>query len=199
MTPRRLVFATRNAHKAREIRALLYGRFEILTLPEAGLDIDIPEPHPTLEANAAEKTAVVQRLTGLDCFGEDTGLEVAALGGAPGVHSARYAGSPPDDAANLRLLLQRLQGVADRSARFRTILSLRLGDTEHLFEGVCTGRIALAPDGTAGFGYDPVFIPDGADTPFAGMDLAGKNRYSHRRKALDAMLAFLDTIPDAGG
>jgi len=196
--PRSLVFATRNANKAREVRALLAGRFGILTLPEAGIDIDIPEPHPTIEANAAEKTAVVHRLTGQDCFGEDTGLEVAALGGAPGVHSARYAGSPPDDQANIRLLMQRMQGVADRSARFRTVFSLRIGGAEHRFEGTCAGHIAPLPAGNAGFGYDPVFIPDGETITFAEMDLDGKNRFSHRRKALEAMLALLDqTHPPA--
>jgi XTP/dITP diphosphohydrolase len=186
-----LVFATRNRHKAEEVRALLDGRFRILTLPEAGLTEEIPEPHPTLEENAAAKTAYVHDMLGLDSFAEDSGLEVEALGGLPGVRSARYAGEPADDAANLRLLLERMQGRTDRRARFRTVFSLRLDGREHQFQGICEGRIAESPAGTAGFGYDPVFIPDGSAHTFAEMGMDAKNRFSHRRKALEGMLGFL--------
>lgn len=189
--PPTLVFATRNRHKAEEVRILLDGRFRILTLPEAGIDEEIPEPHPTLEENAAAKSSFISRTRGLDGFGEDTGLEVEALGGEPGVRSARFAGEPADDAANIRLLLSRMEGVTDRRARFRTVFSLRLGDREWRFQGICEGRIAERPAGSGGFGYDPVFIPEGSDQTFAEMGMEAKNRISHRRKALDAMLDFL--------
>ncbi|NDC79365.1 MAG: RdgB/HAM1 family non-canonical purine NTP pyrophosphatase, partial [Chitinophagia bacterium] len=152
---------------------------------------DIPEPHPTLEENAAAKTAFVHGRLGLNCFAEDSGLEVQALGGQPGVRSARYAGEPADDAANIVLLLERMQGRTDRRARFRTVFSLRLDGQEHQFQGICEGHIAESPAGTAGFGYDPVFIPDGAGHTFAEMGMDAKNRFSHRRKALEGMLSFL--------
>lgn len=197
-----LVFATRNRHKAEEVRALLDGRFHILTLPEAGIMEDIPEPHPTLEENAAAKTAFVHTTLGLDCFAEDSGLEVEALGGQPGVRSARYAGEPADDAANIRLLLERMQGRTDRRARFRTVFSLRLDGREQQFQGICEGRITESPAGTAGFGYDPVFIPEGSEHTFAEMGMAAKNRFSHRRKALEGMLGSLlreGRRPEGGG
>lgn len=200
--PDTLVFATRNRHKAEEVRALLDGRFRILTLPEAGIVEEIPEPHATLEENAAAKTEFVHRNLGLDCFSEDSGLEVPALGGQPGVRSARFAGEAANDAANIRLLLERMQGRTDRRARFRTVFSLRLDGRERQFQGVCDGRIAESPAGTAGFGYDPVFIPDGADRTFAEMGMEAKNRFSHRRKALEGMLGFLlgvDKGPDVDG
>lgn len=186
-----LVFATRNRHKAEEVRRLLDGRFRILTLPEAGIEEEIPEPHPSLEENAAAKSSFLYRTRGLDGFGEDTGLEVEALAGEPGVRSARFAGEPADDAANIRLLLSRMEGMTDRRARFRTVFSLRLDGREWQFQGTCHGRIAERPAGTAGFGYDPVFIPDGHDQTFAEMGMEAKNRLSHRRKALESMLDFL--------
>ncbi|TCJ17560.1 RdgB/HAM1 family non-canonical purine NTP pyrophosphatase [Flaviaesturariibacter flavus] len=191
-----LIFATNNAHKVDELRAVLPAGFSIRPLREAGIDQDIPEPHDTLEANAREKAEVIHRLTGGDCFSEDTGLEVAALGGAPGVKSARYAGDDRSPAANSEKLLRELQGRADRSARFRTIICLCLEGTYHEFEGICTGTIAESPSGTGGFGYDPVFIPDGGDgRTFAEMSLAEKGRFSHRRKALDKLVAFLTNPP----
>lgn len=189
MTP--LIFATNNQHKVGEIRSALGGRFRIITLSEAGIDRDIPEPHDTLEENASEKSSVIHALTGADCFSEDSGLEVMALGGAPGVRSARYAGEPSDAGANIRKLLQEMQGVEDRRARFRTVISLILEGREHRFEGECPGRITIDIDGDGGFGYDPVFIPDGADRTFARMTIEQKNVFSHRRKALDGMIAFL--------
>ncbi|RYY90289.1 MAG: RdgB/HAM1 family non-canonical purine NTP pyrophosphatase [Chitinophagaceae bacterium] len=191
-----LIFATNNAHKVDELRAVLPEGFAIRSLREAGIDQDIPEPHDTLEANAREKAGVIHRLTGGDCFSEDTGLEVSALGGAPGVKSARYAGEDRSPAANTEKLLRELQGHPDRSARFRTIICLCLEGTYHEFEGICTGTISESPSGSGGFGYDPVFIPDGGDgRPFAEMTLAEKGRFSHRRKALDKLVAFLTTTP----
>ena len=189
MTP--LIFATNNKHKVEEIRTALAGRFRIIPLSEAGIDRDIPEPHDTLGENASEKSSVIHALTGADCFSEDSGLEVNALGGAPGVRSARYAGEPSDAGANIRKLLQAMDGIEDRSARFRTIISLILEGKEYTFEGECPGKITLDIDGDGGFGYDPVFIPEGADRTFARMTIDQKNRFSHRRKALDAMLSFL--------
>lgn len=189
MTP--LIFATNNQHKVGEIRSALGGRFRIITLSEAGIDRDIPEPHNTLEENASEKSSVIHALTGADCFSEDSGLEVMALGGAPGVRSARYAGEPWDSGANIRKLLQEMQGVEDRRARFRTVISLILEGREYRFEGECTGRITIDIDGDGGFGYDPVFMPDGADRTFARMTIEQKNVFSHRRKALDGMIHFL--------
>ena len=186
-----LIFATNNKHKVEEIRSALAGRFRIIPLSEAGIDRDIPEPHDTLGENASEKSSVIHALTGADCFSEDSGLEVNALGGAPGVHSARYAGEPSDAGANIRKLLHAMDGIDDRSARFRTIISLILEGKEYTFEGECPGKITLDIDGDGGFGYDPVFIPEGADRTFARMTIDQKNRFSHRRKALDAMLSFL--------
>ena len=186
-----LIFATNNKHKVEEIRTALAGRFRVIPLSEAGIDRDIPEPHDTLGENASEKSSVIHALTGADCFSEDSGLEVNALGGAPGVRSARYAGEPSDAGANIRKLLQAMDGIEDRSARFRTIISLILEGKEYTFEGECPGKITLDIDGDGGFGYDPVFIPEGADRTFARMTIDQKNRFSHRRKALDAMLSFL--------
>jgi XTP/dITP diphosphohydrolase len=190
-----LVFATNNQHKVDEIRAALPPQLRIVTLREAGIDIDIPEPHDTLEANAREKAETIARLYEVDCFSEDTGLEIAALNGEPGVKSARYAGDDRSSADNVAKVLSGLSGKTDRRARFRTVICLLLHGTEHLFEGICTGQIANVPDGAAGFGYDPIFIPDGADHTFATMSLSEKNRFSHRRKAMDKLVAFLNTLP----
>ncbi|RYZ15660.1 MAG: RdgB/HAM1 family non-canonical purine NTP pyrophosphatase [Chitinophagaceae bacterium] len=191
-----LIFATNNAHKVDELRAVLPAGFQILSLKEAGIDRDIPEPFDSLEENAREKARVIHELTGGDCFSEDTGLEVAALGGAPGVHSARYAGDDRSPSANTDKLLRELSGAADRSARFRTIICLCLAGTYHEFEGICPGRITANPQGTGGFGYDPVFVPDGGDgRTFAEMTAGEKGRFSHRRKALDKLVAFLTINP----
>lgn len=186
-----LLFASRNRHKASELRIALGGRFDIVTLDEAGITEDIPEPHPTLEENATEKSIFIHRLTGRDCFSEDSGLEVTALEGEPGARSARYAGEPSDDRRNLLLLLERMKGVEDRRARFRTVISLILDGREHLFSGVCEGRISTEPRGTGGFGYDPVFIPEGFDRTFAEMTAVEKSGLSHRRKATEEMASFL--------
>ena len=191
---RTLIFATNNAHKVEEIQAAIGRELEVLSLRQAGIDIDIPEPHPTLEANASEKSTTIHRLTGGDCFSEDTGLEVAALNGEPGVKSARYAGEDRSFSSNIEKLLHNLQGSADRTARFRTVISLILDGQEHLFEGICDGRILTTPAGEKGFGYDPVFTPDGANRSFAEMSMDEKNQYSHRRKAADKLVAFLKNV-----
>jgi XTP/dITP diphosphohydrolase len=202
-----LIFATNNNHKTDEVRAALGAAFSLETMLEAGLDIDIPEPHPSLEANAFEKVRTVATLTGRDAFAEDTGLEVFALGGEPGVKSARYAGEGRSTEANIEKLLSRLDeaarqggalgpdGTSDRSARFRTVMALILDGKEYSFEGICPGKIVRVPRGDSGFGYDPVFVPEGSDLTFAEMDMAGKNRFSHRKKALDQLITFLKSIP----
>lgn len=193
MTPV-LIFATNNAHKIEEIQAAIGQTVHIITLREAGIDIDIPEPHDTLEANALEKSSTIHRLTGENCFSEDSGLEVLALNCEPGVNSAHYAGSQRSAEQNIHKLLQRLGNATDRSARLRTIISLIWNDRQHLFEGICEGRILTAPIGKNGFGYDPVFVPDGETRSFAQLSLQEKNRYSHRRKAADQLVAFLRQI-----
>ena len=190
----KIVFATNNQHKVKEIRSALPEDISIITLREAGIDVDIPEPHETLEDNAAEKARTIFRLTGLDCFSEDTGLEVTALDNAPGVHSARYAGDEKSFDRNTEKLLANLEGKTDRSARFRTVICLILQGKEHYFEGSCEGRIAGEPGGSQGFGYDPVFIPEGSDKTFAQMDMTEKNRFSHRKKATDMLVVFLNRI-----
>jgi len=187
-----IVFATNNQHKIDEIQAALPGNFTITTLKQAGIDIDIPEPHDTLEENAREKAITIYKLTGQNCFSEDTGLEVEALNGAPGVKSARYAGEGRSTADNIAKLLSELKGEVNRKAQFRTIICLIIDGKEHLFEGICKGYIADEEKGEGGFGYDPIFIPDGAAASFAQMSLEEKNKYSHRRKAVDKLVTFLN-------
>ena len=190
----KLIFATNNEHKAEEIRHRVGNRFDILTLQEAGIHIDIPEPHDTLEANATEKSQTIYRLTQTSCFSEDTGLEVAALGGEPGVKSARYAGEARSFEQNIDKLLANLEGKSDTSARFRTVISLILDGEENLFEGICTGTIIRDRRGTQGFGYDPVFVPDGSAKTFAEMGLDEKNQFSHRGRATEKLVAFLNSL-----
>ena len=186
-----LIFATNNQHKVDEIRSVIGDQFEIITLKEAGIDIDIPEPHDTLEANATEKSKTIHQLTHKNCFSEDTGLEVEALNGEPGVKSARYAGDGRDFQKNIDKLLQNLEGKPSRSARFRTVISLILDNKEHFFEGVCEGQILTVQSGKSGFGYDPIFIPTGGDKSFADMSMEEKNVFSHRQKAVTKLLNFL--------
>ncbi|MDE3252437.1 MAG: RdgB/HAM1 family non-canonical purine NTP pyrophosphatase [Bacteroidota bacterium] len=188
-----LIFATNNEHKIAEIRSVIGNDFAIITLQEAGITIDIPEPHETLEANASEKSRTIYQMTDQHCFSEDTGLEVVSLNGAPGVKSARYAGEGRDFQQNIDLLLKNLEGKSDRSARFRTVISLILDGRETLFEGICEGSIATDQKGLQGFGYDPVFIPDGASKRFAEMTMDEKNNYSHRKKAVDKLIQYLQT------
>ena len=186
-----LIFATNNAHKVEEIQAAIGSQLEVISLKQAGIDIDIPEPHPTLEANATEKSSTIHQLTGGNCFSEDTGLEVEALNGEPGVKSARYAGDGRNFDANIQKLLHNLEGKPNRKARFRTVISLIMDGKEHLFEGICEGQILSAPTGGKGFGYDPVFVPEGGSRSYAEKFMEEKNHYSHRRKAADKMVAFL--------
>lgn len=187
----RLLFATNNQHKIDEIRASVGHLVEVVGLKEAGIDIDIAEPHNTLEANASEKSSAIFALTAMSCFSEDTGLEVEALNGAPGVHSARYAGPGRSSEHNIDKLLEGLEGIDNRAARFRTVISLIWAGTEYLFEGVCEGRILPGRRGISGFGYDAVFVPDASDWSFGEMDIKEKNIYSHRRKAADKLVSFL--------
>ena len=187
----RLVFATNNQHKITEIRALLGSDFNIITLKEAGITIDIPEPYNTLEENARTKAVTIFEMTGMDCFGEDTGLEAEALNGEPGVKSARYAGDGRDFAANIEKLLQNLEGKTNRAARFRTVISLIVNGKEQQFEGICAGKIIEHHRGGDGFGYDPVFVPDGESLTFAEMSLEEKNVFSHRGKAMKKLISFL--------
>jgi XTP/dITP diphosphohydrolase len=186
-----LIFATNNINKVKEIRNALNNNFEIISLKEAGIDKDIPEPHNTLEANASEKSKTIFDLTGSNCFSEDTGLEVEALNGAPGVKSARYADGEPEYADNIEKLLHRMKGISNRQARFRTVISLIVNGTEFFFEGICEGIITESRIGENGFGYDPVFIPTGADRTFGEMTMDEKKQYSHRAKALAGLTEWL--------
>jgi XTP/dITP diphosphohydrolase len=187
----KLIFATNNQHKAEEMRHALENKFEILTLKEAGIDIDIPEPYATLEENASEKSGTIYQLTKKNCFSEDTGIEVYALNGEPGVKSARYAGDSKSFDANIEKLLSNLTGKPNRRARFRAVISLIMDGKETLFEGICEGKIINEKKGSLGFGYDPVFVPDGATKTFAEMGLEEKNKFSHRTKAARKLVAFL--------
>ena len=189
-----LIFATNNHHKANEIRAVLPPHFTIRTLKEAGMAIEIPEPHATLQDNAREKGKTTFNLTGSNCFSEDSGLEVFSLNGEPGVRSARYAGPNATSQQNIEKLLHNLKGKTNRAAQFRTVVCLVLAGQEHYFEGICRGRIIAQATGTEGFGYDPVFVPDGADKTFAEMSLDQKNSFSHRRKAIDGLVLFLNRL-----
>ena len=186
-----IIFATNNAHKLSEVQALLGGKFRLVTPRECGITEDIPETQPTLEGNASQKAHYLFDLTEKDCFADDTGLEVYALDGAPGVHSARYATDGHDFEANNRLLLKNLEGITDRRARFRTVVSLILDGCEHQFEGIVEGRIAEQAAGVEGFGYDPLFIPDGFDRTFAEMSAEEKNEISHRGRAVRKLVQFL--------
>ena len=190
----KLIFATNNQHKIEEIRHAIHSNFVLLTLKEAGIKIDIPEPHDTLEENAREKSNTIYQLTHTSCFSEDTGLEVTALNGEPGVKSARYAGDEKSFDKNIDKLLQKMEGKPDRSARFRTVISLIIDEEEMQFEGICNGKIISERRGKHGFGYDPVFIPNGADKTFAEMELSEKNQYSHRAKATRKLVTFLNSL-----
>lgn len=190
----KLIFATNNQHKVDEIRSVVGNNLDIITLKEAGIDIDIPEPYNTLEENATGKSKVIFEMTGISCFSEDTGLEVTALGGEPGVKSARYAGDNRSFDANIEKLLSNLAGKDDRSARFRTVISLLIDGRETQFEGICNGQIIEEKRGLQGFGYDPVFIPADSVKTFAEMDINEKNQYSHRKKATQKLVAFLNSL-----
>ncbi len=187
-----LIFATNNDHKVREIRNALGEAFEIISLKEAGIDKEIPEPHYTLEANATEKSRVIYEMTGKNCFSEDTGLEVYVLNGAPGVLSARYAGENASYDDNVQKLLSHMQGKQNRTARFRTVISLIIDGKEKQFEGICNGIISTNTAGDQGFGYDPIFIADGTGKTFAEMTLEEKKEFSHRAKAVQKLVLYLN-------
>jgi XTP/dITP diphosphohydrolase len=189
MTP--LIFATNNSNKVEEIQAAIGDIVQVTSLKEAGINIEIPEPHDSLEANALEKSRTIFNLTNLNCFSEDTGLEVSALNGEPGVKSARYAGEAKDFEKNIKKLLMNLEGHSNRNALFRTVISLIFEKKEYLFEGVCEGQIIDHKRGSKGFGYDPIFLPSGSNLTFAEMDINQKNLFSHRKKAADKLVLFL--------
>ena len=187
----KILFATNNAHKLAEVQAVLGDSYTLVTPRDCGVTEEIPETQPTLEGNALQKARYLYERTGLDCFADDTGLEVEALSGAPGVHSARYATDGHDFAANNRLLLRNLAGKENRRARFRTVVALILGGREYLFEGVVEGQIIDRETGHEGFGYDPLFRPDGYDRTFAQMTTEEKNAVSHRARAVRKLATFL--------
>ena len=194
MIKRKLVFATNNAHKLEEVAAILGDQVELLSLNDIGCQTDIPETAETLEGNALLNSSYIYKNYHLDCFADDTGLEVEALNGAPGVYSARYAGGEGHDAqANMLKLLHELEGKENRKAQFRTAISLILDGKEYLFEGVIKGEIIKEKRGDSGFGYDPVFMPEGYDRTFAELGNDIKNQISHRALAVQKLCEFLQS------
>jgi XTP/dITP diphosphohydrolase len=189
-----LIFATNNEHKVSEIQSLLPKDINVITLQQAGINIDIPEPYDTLQENANTKAKTIFEITQQNCFSEDTGLEIDVLNGAPGVYSARYAGEDRNFNANIEKVLSNLKNLENRSAQFRTVICLIWEQKEYYFEGICRGHIAEQNSGTAGFGYDPIFIPEGATKSFATMTMDEKNTYSHRQKAVTQLFTFLQSI-----
>ncbi len=186
-----LCFATNNLHKLEEVSSLLGDTFHLLSLKDIGCETELPENQDTLEGNSLEKAAYVHRHYKIPCFADDTGLEVDALNGAPGVYSARFAGPQKDSQDNIKLLLEKLEGVSNRSAQFRTVITLIIGDKINHFEGIVRGKIAEKLSGHSGFGYDPVFIPEGYDISFAEMSMEQKNQLSHRGIAIRKLTDFL--------
>jgi XTP/dITP diphosphohydrolase len=189
-----LIFATNNENKVAEIRSLLDENFKIKSLLEAGIDIDIPEPFDTLEENAREKSEIIYNLTNTNCFAEDTGLEVKVLNNEPGVKSARYAGEERNFDKNVTKLLDKLKNNTDRVARFRTVICVTLNGKHNIFDGECKGTIIAERRGSEGFGYDCIFVPEGASKTFAEMSLQEKNVYSHRKKATQKLISYLKTL-----
>ena len=188
-----IVFSTNNVNKLSEMRAIIGDKYKILSLKDIGCDEDIPETAVTLEGNAEIKARYVKDKYGYDCFADDTGLEVEALGGAPGVYSARYAGNEHDSEKNMNLLMHNMQGKSNRKARFRTVIALIIGDKLDLFEGIVTGNITNEACGLNGFGYDPVFQPDGYEETFAMMNSECKNSISHRGLATKKLINYLES------
>lgn len=188
-----IVFATNNVNKLSEMRAIIGDKYKILSLKDIGCDEDIPETAVTLEGNAEIKARYVKNKYGYDCFADDTGLEVEALGGAPGVYSARYAGNEHDSEKNMNLLMHNMQGKSNRKARFRTVIALIIGDKLDLFEGIVNGNITNEACGLNGFGYDPVFQPDGYEDTFAMMNSECKNSISHRGLATKKLINYLES------
>ena len=188
---KKFVFATNNAHKLEEVSNILGNKIELLSLKDIGCHDEIPETADTLEGNALQKARYIFERYHTDCFADDTGLEVEALNGAPGVYSARYAGDTHDSEKNMRKLLEELKGIENRKAQFRTVFALIIDGKEHLFEGIIKGQIISVRKGNSGFGYDPVFIPDGYTQTFAEMGNAEKNKISHRAIATQKLCNFL--------
>lgn len=194
---RTLVFATNNKHKLDEVRKITSGQVEIVSLSDIQCHDEIPETADTLEGNALQKARYIHTHFQTDCFADDTGLEVEALNGAPGVYSARYAGPGHDSEANMRKLLHELEGKENRKAQFRTVISLILDGKEYQFEGIVKGEILHERRGEAGFGYDPIFRPEGYDRSFAELGNEVKNRISHRARAVAKLSEFLKTVSDS--
>lgn len=187
-----LVFATNNAHKTQEVSEILAPEYEVLNLNDIGCDVDIPETGNTFAENATLKSSYVVQHFNLDCFADDSGLEVEALNNEPGIYSARYSGKR-GDVENMQFLLQKMDGITNRNARFKTVISLIKDGTNYLFEGVIYGKLRTEPIGDKGFGYDPIFEPNGYDTTFAQMDSELKNKISHRALAMQKLIEFLKT------
>ncbi len=186
----KLVFATNNKHKLDELQAILGDQFSLLSLKEIGCNEEIPEEQPTLEGNAKQKSSFIFEKYGYNCFADDTGLEIEVLNGEPGVYSARYAGEEKSAEANMNKVLQKLAKIKNRKARFRTVISLIIDGTENQFEGIVEGTIISEKRGASGFGYDPIFQPDGFQETFAEMNLADKNKISHRARAVQKLIEF---------
>jgi len=189
-----LVFATNNQHKLKELQAILGNEFHLLSLKDIGCDEEIPEEQETLEGNASQKSYFIYNKYGYNCFADDTGLEIEALNGEPGVYSARYAGEEKSAENNMKKVLEKMAKINARKARFRTVISLILNGEEQLFEGIVDGTILKEKRGEAGFGYDPVFQPDGFDQSFAQMELSEKNKISHRGRAVQKLVAYLKEL-----
>jgi XTP/dITP diphosphohydrolase len=187
----KLIFATHNSNKAFEIQKLLPKDYQVLSLEDIDFHEEIPENESTIEANSAFKAQFIFNKFHLYCFADDTGLEIEALNGRPGVHSARYAGEDKNSDANINRVIEELTDIENRKARFKTIITLIIGREQHIFEGIVNGRIIDEKRGINGFGYDPIFIPENETRTFAEMDLREKNKFSHRARALEKMIAFL--------
>lgn len=190
----KLIFATQNKHKLEEVMKMLPSGIELQSLSDLNCFEELPETHETLHENALEKAQYIAHKFKQNCFAEDTGLEVEALNGAPGVYSARYAGEQKNHSDNINLLLKNLKDTSNRKARFRTVIALILNGKEYLFEGIINGHITKNPKGNMGFGYDPVFVAEGYDKTFAEISIEEKNNISHRAKAFMALKTFLNTL-----
>lgn len=189
-----LVFVTNNQHKIKEIKSLIDKSFNILSLEDIGFEGDVPETNPTIEGNASQKSFYIYNKYKINCFADDTGLEIKSLNGRPGVYSARYAGDECDSKKNMKRVMEELLGKDDRSARFRTIISLIINGEEKTFEGIVNGQILSRKKGKDGFGYDPIFLPDGYDLSFAEMSLDEKNKISHRARATKRLVEYLNSF-----
>ncbi|MEJ6615339.1 MAG: RdgB/HAM1 family non-canonical purine NTP pyrophosphatase [Crocinitomicaceae bacterium] len=187
----KILFATSNENKANEIRQLLPSTIELITLKDIEINEDIPETSPTIEGNAKQKADYITMHFNINCFADDTGLEINALNGEPGVFSARYAGEQRSDTDNMQLVLDKLPSQDDRSARFKTVIALNVNDEQYLFEGIVNGTIRTEKTGANGFGYDPIFEPENCGKTFGEMDMDEKNSYSHRARAIKKMITFM--------